>query len=114
VAAHYQDISEGIEAYKYRSYRQYGSLYVDLLSKLIQEYYPDIDPETVSLVSVPMHWSRYSIRGFNHMDWLVTRLARQLGLTHISPLTAYWTRRQSKLTKAKRMKNRQDAFALKS
>jgi predicted amidophosphoribosyltransferase len=74
VAAHYRDITESIEAYKYRSDREYGDLYVDLLAKVINQY-DLIASDDIAFMSVPMHWSRYMIRGFNHIDFLVSRLA---------------------------------------
>jgi ComF family protein len=113
VAAHYRDISQSIEAYKYRSDRQHGDLYVDLLAKVVEKY-GLLSFDDIALVSVPMHWSRYLIRGFNHIDFLVSRLSRGSRIPHIRPIRAHWTRRQSKLTKVKRMKNREHAFALKS
>ncbi len=113
VAAHYKDISYTIEAYKYRSDRQHVWEYVDLLANVVEKYdllsYGD-----VAFVSVPMHWSRYMIRGFNHIDLLTSWLSHQTDVAKIKPIRAYWTHRQSKLTKVKRMKNREQAFALKS
>ena len=112
VSAHYKDISYTIEAYKYRSDRQHVWEYVDLLARVVEQYglLPDDD---IALVSVPMHWSRYMIRGFDHIDLLTTGLSRRSGVAKIKPIRASWTRRQSKLKKVKRLKNREHAFALK-
>ena len=113
VAAHYKDISYTIEAYKYRSDRQHVWEYVNLLARVVEKYglLPDDD---IALVIVPMHWSRYMIRGFDHIDLLTTGLSRRTGVVKIKPIRASWTRRQSKLTKVKRLKNREYAFALRS
>lgn len=114
IAAHYKDISYSIESYKYRSDRQYVWKYVDLLSKIIDHYWILVWNENVVVMSVPMHWSRYMIRGFNHIDLLTSALIRKTGLSQIKPIRAFFTRRQSKLSKIWRIKNREWAFALKS
>ncbi len=113
IAAHYKDISYTIEAYKYRSDRQHVWEYVDLLLRVIKQYIL-LSQDDIALVSVPMHWSRYMIRGFNHIDLLTSWLSEKIGVNKIKPIRAYWTRRQSKLSKVKRLKNREHAFALKS
>lgn len=113
VAAHYRDIAESVEAYKYRSDRQHGDIYVDLLARVVEQYWI-LSYDDIAFMSVPMHWNRYFIRGFDHMDLIVSRLTRQLAIKKIQPIKAHWTRRQSKLTKVNRMKNREDAFVLKS
>ena len=112
VAAHYSDISYTIEAYKYRSDRQHVDEYVDLLAKVVDQYWL-LSHNNITFVSVPMHWSRYMIRGFNHIDLLTSGLSRRFWVQKIKPIRAYWTRRQSKLTKVKRIKNREHAFSLK-
>ncbi len=113
IASHYKDISYTIEAYKYRSDRQHVWEYVDILAKVVEQY-DLLSHDDVALVSVPMHWSRYIIRGFDHIDLLVSWLSRRLWVSRIQSIRAYWTRRQSKLTKIKRLKNREHAFALRS
>ena len=69
---------------------------------------------SIALMAVPMHWSRYIIRGFDHMDLLASGLARENGITKIQALRAHFTRRQSKLSKSKRFINRQSSFTLKA
>jgi ComF family protein len=113
IAANYSDISYTIEAYKYRSDRQHVWEYVDLLARIIEKY-ALLSHDDIALVSVPMHWSRYMIRGFNHIDLLTSGLSRRLWVNKIKPIRAHWTRRQSKLTKVKRLQNREHAFALRS
>jgi ComF family protein len=113
VATHYRDIQDTIEAYKYRSDRQYIWIYVDLLSKIGDKYWVFQDMSQSSIIGVPMHWSRYAIRWFNHIDILASRLSKQMWIPKIEPIQAHFTRRQSKLTKQDRMKNREYAFWLK-
>lgn len=113
IGAHYRDIAIKIDAYKYQSHRKYSKEFVDILSKITQKYVPisEIDGD-IALVAVPMHWSRYLIRWFNHIDLLVSGLSKNIWIRQISPLRSLFTRRQSKLSKAKRLKNRTEAFVL--
>jgi ComF family protein len=81
------------------------------LMKIVEQYWL-LSHDDIALVSVPMHWSRYMIRGFNHIDLLTFWLSRRTWVAKIKPIRAHWTRRQSKLTKVKRLKNREHAFSL--
>ena len=54
------------------------------------------------------------IRGFDHIGLLVTRLSSRLSIPYEKPLQAKFTHRQSKLSKAKRMQNRDQAFRMKT
>jgi ComF family protein len=112
VATHYKDIRYTIESYKYRSDRKHAWEYVDLLSKTGDIYWLFSNTSDICIVGVPMHWSRYLIRGFNHIDYLVSRLSKKTGILHAKPLQSFFTRRQSKLSKSKRIKNRECAFWL--
>lgn len=112
IATHYGSIRHTIEAYKYRSDRQHVSVYVDLLSKLVEQYCHSSLDSDVAIVGVPMHWSRYMIRGFSHIDLLSRRLVSKIGIPSIRPIQAGFSRRQSKLSKSKRLKNRENNFSL--
>lgn len=111
IGAHYIDIRENIEAYKYRSDRQYIWQYVEILSKVVEKYVDKNNGNPV-LVGVPMHWTRYMIRWFNHIDSLVSGLSKNISIPVKKPLYAFFTQRQSKLSKIKRMQNRDHAFWL--
>lgn len=110
VATHYNDVRYTIESYKYRSDRQHVWKYVDLLSKTVDLYWLFSNTSDNCMVGVPMHWSRYFIRGFNHIDLLVSHLSKKIWIPYMKPLQAFFTRRQSKLSKSKRIKNREYAF----
>lgn len=112
VTTHYADISNTIESYKYRSDRQHVWEYVDLLAKTGDIYWVFPSTSDICIVGVPMHWSRYMIRGFNHIDLIVSRLSRKLWIEQKKPLRAFFTRRQSKLSKSMRIKNREYAFGI--
>lgn len=113
IGAHYTDVRDSIEAYKYRSDRQYAWGYVDILAKVVEKYVENNNNDPL-MVAVPMHWSRYMIRWFNHIDFLVTRLSDKLSIPYEKPLQANFTHRQSKLSKVKRMQNRDHAFKIKN
>ncbi len=113
IATHYGDIRHTIELYKYRSDRQYVWEYVDLLARTIDKYWIHWNKKDITLVGVPMHWSRYLIRWFDHIDILVSGLSQKFGLPIKKPIQAFFTRRQSKLSKMYRMKNREHVFWLK-
>ncbi len=110
VATHYTNIRYTIESYKYRSDRQHVWEYVDLLSKTGDLHWLFSYTSDICMVGVPMHWSRYFIRGFNHIDFLVSHLSKNLNIPQKKPLQSFFTCRQSKLSKSKRIKNREYAF----
>lgn len=112
VATSYNNIKESIEAYKYRSDRQHVWQYVDLLAKVVEKYSLSPIEDDIVIVSVPMHWSRYMIRGFNHIDLLARWLSERLWIAYQKPIRALFSKRQSKLSKKERMKNRESAYIL--
>ncbi len=112
VATTYNKIKESIEAYKYRSDRQYIWQYVDLLAKVVEKYSLTCIEDDIAIISVPMHWSRYMIRGFNHIDLLARWLSERLGIAYQKPIRALFSKRQSRLSKKERMKNRESAYIL--
>lgn len=59
-----------------------------------------------------MHWSRYLIRGFDHVAILGEQLAKHEHIPFQKLLRAKYTKRQSKLQKSERVRNREHAFVL--
>lgn len=112
VATTYSNIKESIEAYKYRSDRQYVWQFVDLLAKVVEKYSLTTIENDIAIVSVPMHWSRYIIRGFSHIDLLTKGLSKKLWISYQKPIRALFSKRQSMLSKKDRMKNRESAYIL--
>ncbi len=112
VAAQYSDIRWAIERYKYGSDRQYTQEFVDLLSKTIEHFQFPGDVMDFAIVGVPMHWSRYTIRGFNHIERLASQLSKQTKYSIQKPLRATFSYRQSQLSKKERMKNRENTMRL--
>ena len=59
-----------------------------------------------------MHWSRYCIRGFDHIDVLLKNVSLNTGIPYISPLSTRFSFRQSKLSREKRLENRKNHFTI--
>jgi competence protein ComFC len=112
IASSYKQIRSLLEAYKYRSERENGDIFWKILSQS-PLFWTLLSWQKVCIVPVPMHWSRYIIRGYNHIELLSGNLSR---LTHIPTSLILWTTfsfRQSKLSKSERMKNRKWVFFIK-
>jgi predicted amidophosphoribosyltransferase len=97
-----------LESYKYHSDRSHVDLFVSMLSQALDQY----ELTGVTLMTVPMHWSRYTLRGFDHMDYIMRRLSYRVHLQYIQPLSTSFSRRQSKLSRAKRLENRKNHFTI--
>ncbi len=75
VMASYRDIHDILEAYKYRSEVEKG----DILAKLFSHSPLLVSKKGelgVAIVSVPMHWTRYILRGYNHIALLGNTLSK--------------------------------------
>jgi ComF family protein len=111
IGSEYRHISERVDRYKYHSDRTQTIELITILSSIstianienISEY---------MVVPIPMHWSRYLIRGFHHTDRLAREFARVNDIEYSPLLATIWTRRQSQLSKKQRQKNREWVFAL--
>lgn len=112
VASHYDTIHRALEAYKYHSDRHYSPLFVDLLSKLLEQYRDILQSDSVGIIGVPMHWSRYIFRGFHHIDRIGVGFAKKQNIPILRPLVARMSRRQSRLSKRDRKRNRERAYFL--
>lgn len=111
VAMNYRDIEEKIESYKYHSERNHRKYFVELLSQIVWDI--DYDATQVALVSVPMHWSRYIFRGFDHMKYITVALSESVDIPSIEAISSSFSRRQSKLSRKKRLENRKNHFTMK-
>lgn len=104
----YSDIENIIESYKYRSEREYVRIFVSIFTHILR----DQNIEDAVIVTVPMHWTRFSLRGFDHMDYLAKKLSKETGIPYIQPLKTSFSRRQSRLTRKKRLENRRNHFTI--
>jgi competence protein ComFC len=113
IATTYSEIEQSISQYKYESDRENVDLFVDLLSK-VWEKYGVFREENATIVPVPMHWSRYFSRWFDHTRLLVVWLAKRFGISHRKLLSARWAKRQSHLSREKRLENKKNSFKIRS
>ncbi len=111
IAVPYDDIKETLELYKYHSEKRALSDILPLLLPIFDRYK---EQANLSLVWVPMHWSRYSIRGLDHIDVLLKKISLKTGIPYISPLSTRFSSRQSKLSREKRLENRKNHFTIDS
>lgn len=108
VWAKYRDIENILELYKYHSDRSYAKVFVQILRDILQKQ----DMKDAVIMTVPMHWSRYTIRGFDHMDYLARKLSKEMGIIYLQPLKTSFSRRQSQLSRKKRLENRKNHFTI--
>lgn len=111
VATEYVQIESHITRYKYFSERDCVDIFVDLLSKLWQKYDIFTTPNTL-LVPVPMHWSRYFSRGFDHTAYIVRHLSKYVDIPYKKVLKARYTSHQSHLSRIKRLENKKNSFKM--
>ncbi len=112
IASEYHETKDLIEDYKYHSHREYRSmllLYYIELFKLQKDFFSDSFP---SIVPVPMHWSRYGIRGFDHVRYMAEWLSEYCDFPLSECLTTAYRPRQSKLDRASRLANKKNAFRM--
>ncbi len=113
VACEYHDIEKALELYKYHSHREYVDIFVDIFARLLSEIDTSNSWEVV-ISTVPMHWTRYGIRWFDHMDYIAKRLARETGIPYVQFLGTLFSQRQSHLSRKKRLENRKNRFTMRN
>lgn len=98
---------------KYKNRREYLDFYAEAMGVRFEKRVQRIQPEM--LVPVPVHSSRKRKRGFNQAEELALRLGRRWQLPVCSDMLVRIrkTDPQKELTPTERLKNLQDAFALK-
>ncbi len=111
VATKYSEIEQHIARYKYSSERENVDLFGDLLSNLVEKYQIQFE-KNLLLVPVPMHWTRYFMRGFDHTYYMAKYLSKKLGLPFGKILSTKWSRHQSKLSREKRLENKKNSFRM--
>ncbi len=115
VASEYKVSKKSIEKYKYQSDREYLDTLVVYFQEIFQKN-PEIaiHPESWRIVPVPMHWSRYMIRGFDHMELIAERLSKDLNIAILQPLRTRYRPRQSQMKRSSRLANKSNAFTLRN
>lgn len=112
IAWAYRDYHKKIESYKYRSNREYAEYFAQIFDTMIQKYIWDTSEYII--VPVPMHWSRYLYRSYDHMGLIASILEKEYGYYISHLLGVHFSLKQAKLHKQARKKNSVDRFFLKN
>lgn len=113
VASHYRESKKIIERYKYESDREYRERLVDFYLHIAGiEFADESTKKNWCIVPVPMHWSRYILRGFDHIGLLATLLSEKIGIPYQTILKTRYRPRQSRLNRTSRLANKTNAFRL--
>ncbi len=107
-------IERDIKQFKYQSFREYGDDFIPVLSNLFDRYLPpDITPADIYITGVPMHWTRYVVRGFNQTMFLAKGIARRRGIPYRSLLRKrIYTPHQAGLSREARIREKDGVYSL--
>lgn len=114
IATEYRHIEKILTLYKYHSHREYEVIFQDLYKQLI-DYIIKETGEKWSFVPVPMHWSRYIFRWFDHIWRIVKRCAKHSKQEFFPILSSWWSiffRHQSQLSREKRLENKKNTIRI--
>ncbi len=107
-------MEQSITRFKYDSRREYLSelseaLFVAKKTSFLFSLYDDW-----VIVPVPMHWSRYIFRGFNHTKLLSKTFAKNLSLPLKNILVSLYRKKQSQLGRKMRLENKKNSFRIRN
>lgn len=114
IGVQYREIEQNIIHFKYDSRREYlaGLLKALVIAKEASSLFALYDDWVI--VPVPMHWSRYLFRGFNHTKILSQEFAEDLSLPVKNMLSSSYRKRQSQLGRKMRLENKRNSFRIQS
>lgn len=110
----YAHLESKIERYKYHSDRHISTEFVDILSKCVEVSNIFGEEQDWEIIPIPMHWTRYLLRGFHHTSLLACKLWKRFHCPVSTILKTKFRRRQTKLTRIQRMQNKKNSFFLKT
>jgi ComF family protein len=110
----YAHLEKKIERYKYSSDRYISTELVEVLEKCVEVSVLFGEHDDWGIVPIPMHWSRYILRGFDHTSLLAEKFGEVVELSFIPLLKTKYRPRQSNLSRAKRVKNKKNSFFIKN
>ena len=115
VASEYRYTKKIIEKYKYQSDHEYLDTLVQYYLQIFEHHRADFSMnENWCIVPAPMHWSRYFIRGFDHMHLIAKRLSEELDIPYQNILSTAYRPRQSNLKRTSRLANKRNAFRIRN
>lgn len=105
-------VREAIHAFKYDHRRRVGAWLAEQMVSTARTNFPLSAISTIA--SVPMHWLKRRLRGYDPVAWLADEVASVLGLPHQPSLLQRrrWTPSQTRLSPARRLRNVRGAFCL--
>lgn len=115
IATEYTHINKLLEGYKYHSHREVGKKFIPLFSQLLSHF--DLSQDESTYIPMPMHWSRYLSRGFDHIAFLLRRIPElpRAQISHLLGVKIFSLAfRQSHLSREKRLANKYNTFTIKS
>lgn len=107
----YAWIEEKIFSYKYRSHREYALEFAQQYHQMIEATW--LKKEDSIIIFPPMHFSRYCIRGFDHMKYIGKILSKHYGYSVVYPFWVKFSLRQAHLSKSLRRESSRIKFFLK-
>ncbi len=106
-------IADDIEKYKFYSYKEYEDYLLPFYRAIFEKEKERIDLKEYVITTVPMYWTRYVVRGFDHMHYLAKRIAEEYGIPYMRLLSRKrHTKHQSSLLREKRLENIKDSFTM--
>lgn len=118
VATKYENIHTKLERYKYQSERylekDFAAIFEEIFFNL-DNVSTKIDMSKLCrsstiISTIPMHWSRFLIRGFDHMSNIAKIFAKNIDIKNEQLLKTRFTKRQAKLSRKQRLQNRENIF----
>lgn len=110
VCTQYKNIKFYLEKYKFFSEREYYCIFVDYMLEAYSHIKEKYKIEDCIITTVPMHWTRYFIRWFDHMYLIWKKISQKLWYSCEKLIWTRFTYRQVYLTKEKRLKNRENKY----
>ncbi|HKL80733.1 MAG TPA: ComF family protein [Mobilitalea sp.] len=103
-------MKKSISDYKYHNKKENAKFYIQELLSLYRETILKLDPDV--LVPVPIHKSKYRVRGYNQADILACGISKELGIPVLSHLLTRnrKTLPQKQLDNKERLSNLKKAF----
>ncbi len=113
VASEYRYTKDIIERFKYHSEREHAQWLSEYLVSIAGQCDNVLnDDKEWIIVPVPMHWSRYLIRGFDHISLLSKFVSESIWIPSQKVLSTSFRFRQSKLSRMSRLANKINAFRI--
>ncbi|MBI2029253.1 ComF family protein [Candidatus Gottesmanbacteria bacterium] len=119
VAFVYRDsLRKAIHKYKYKPYiEELTPIFTDLMvSKINKNFgFMSFIKSKPTVISIPLHWYKKHLRGFNQTELIAKYLAKLLNLPYMDILKrTKYTKPQSSLTKKERQENVENIFKIKT